>query len=60
MTFLSAEAVVRGLAVELGVKAGALISPARVALTFQTASAGIFDVITLLGREKTLARLRAA
>jgi glutamyl-tRNA synthetase len=56
----STEAAVRGLADELGVKAAALISPARVALTGQTASPGIFDVITLLGREKTVDRLRKA
>jgi glutamyl-tRNA synthetase len=57
-TLQSTEAVVRGLAEELGIKAGALITPVRVALTGQTASPGIFDVITLLGREKTLKRLR--
>jgi len=59
-TLQSTESVVRGLANELGIKAGELISPARVALTGQTASPGIFDVITLLGREKTVSRLRKA
>jgi glutamyl-tRNA synthetase len=54
----STESLVRGLANELGIKAGELISPVRVALTGQTASPGIFDVITLLGREKTVSRLR--
>lgn len=57
-TLQSTETAVRGLAEEIGIKAGALISPARVALTGQTASPGIFDVITLLGRERTLDRLR--
>jgi glutamyl-tRNA synthetase len=57
-TLQSTEATVRALAEELGIKAAALISPARVALTGQTASPGIFDVITLLGRKKTAARLR--
>jgi len=51
---------VRGLAEELGIKAGTLIGAARVALTGTSASPGIFDVITLLGREKTATRLRAA
>jgi glutamyl-tRNA synthetase len=60
LTLQSTESVVRGLADERGIKAGELISPARVALTGQTASPGIFDVITLLGREKTLRRLRKA
>jgi len=59
-TLQSTESVVRGYADELGIKAGALISPVRVALTGQTASPGIFDVITLLGREKTVSRLRKA
>jgi glutamyl-tRNA synthetase len=59
-TLQSTESVVRGLADELGIKAGALISPVRVALTGQTASPGIFDVMTLLGREKTVSRLRTA
>lgn len=34
--------------------------PARVALTGRTASPGLFDVIAVLGRERALARLRAA
>ena len=59
-TLQSTESVVRGYADELGIKAGASISPVRVALTGQTASPGIFDVITLLGREKTVSRLRKA
>ena len=57
-TLQSTEAAVRALAEELGIKAAVLISSARVALTGQTASPGIFDVITLLGRRKTVVRLR--
>ena len=57
-TLQSTEAAVRALAEEPGIKAAALISPARVALTGQTASPGIFDMITLLGREQAVARLR--
>jgi glutamyl-tRNA synthetase len=34
--------------------------PARVALTGRTASPGLFDVMVVLGRELTVARLRAA
>lgn len=34
--------------------------PARVALTGRTASPGLFDVIAVLGRERAIARLRAA
>jgi glutamyl-tRNA synthetase len=57
-TLQSTEAVVRGLAEELGVKAGVLMNAARVALTGQSVAPGLFDVMTLLGRERTVARLR--
>jgi glutamyl-tRNA synthetase len=53
------EAAVRGLATELGVKPAALMNPARVALTGQAVAPGLFDVMLLLGREKTAARLKA-
>jgi glutamyl-tRNA synthetase len=53
------EAAVRGTAAERGIKAGALIHAIRVALTGRTASPGLFEVMTLLGREETLARLNA-
>ncbi|HEV2105904.1 MAG TPA: glutamate--tRNA ligase family protein, partial [Candidatus Eisenbacteria bacterium] len=56
----SLEAATRGLAAELGLKAGELIMPARIALTGRRVAPGIFDVIGLLGRETTLARLAAA
>ena len=52
------EAAVRGLAAELGVKPAALMNPARVALTGQAVAPGLFDVMLLLGREKTAARLK--
>lgn len=54
------EDAVRVLAERLGVAAGDLIHPARVALTGQTRSAGIFEVMELLGRPRVIARLRAA
>ena len=40
-----------------GLKLGAVAQPLRAALTGTTASPGIFDVMSLLGREETLARL---
>jgi glutamyl-tRNA synthetase len=52
------EKALRGLAEELGIKAGALIHPTRVALTGQKVSPGIFDILVLLGRPKCLERLR--
>jgi glutamyl-tRNA synthetase len=54
------EAGVRGLAEELGIGAGKLIHPLRVALTGQAASPGIFEVLALLGRERSLGRIEAA
>jgi glutamyl-tRNA synthetase len=43
-----------------GLKLGKLAQPVRVALTGGTASPGLFEVMEILGREKTLARLAAA
>lgn len=43
---------------EEGVKMGALAQPVRVALTGRTASPGLFEVMEVLGRERTLFRLR--
>jgi glutamyl/glutaminyl-tRNA synthetase len=51
------EAAVRGSAAERGIKAGALIHATRVAVTGRTTSPGLFEVLVLLGRERTLARL---
>jgi glutamyl/glutaminyl-tRNA synthetase len=50
----------RGLAKELGVKAGELIGAARVALTGRKVSPGIFEVMALLGPERTVDRLERA
>lgn len=43
---------------EDGLKMGQLAQPVRVALTGRTASPGLFEVMDLLGRERTVARLR--
>ena len=42
----------------LGVNLGKLAQPARVALTGSKASPGIYEVCAVLGRQRTLARLR--
>jgi glutamyl-tRNA synthetase len=52
------EEAVRKLAEEMGVKAGDLFFPARVALTGRKVAPGIFEVMRLLGKERTVARLR--
>jgi glutamyl-tRNA synthetase len=51
------EAAVRGTAAGQGVKAGILIHATRVAVTGRTASPGLFEVLALLGRDETVARL---
>jgi glutamyl/glutaminyl-tRNA synthetase len=56
----SLEALTRGAAKEWGLKAGELMGLARVALTGRRISPGLFDVMMLLGRERAVARLRAA
>lgn len=43
---------------KFGVKMGDLIQPIRVALTGTNVSPGIYDVLTLLGKERTLARIK--
>ena len=53
------ERSLRGLAEELEVGAGKLIHPLRVAVTGRMSSPGIFEVLTLLGRESSLRRLRS-
>lgn len=55
----SVEAAVRDQAEAAGVGLGKLAQPLRAALTGQAVSPGIFDVLVLLGREESLARLDA-
>lgn len=54
------EAALRSLAERLGVGAGKLIHPLRVALLGQAVSPGIFEVAVVLGRSQVLARLERA
>ncbi|NYT39637.1 glutamate--tRNA ligase [Sphingomonas sp. R-74633] len=51
------EAAVRTVAEDAGVKLGATAQPLRAALTGRRTSPGIFDVLVLLGREESLARI---
>ncbi|MBM4194975.1 MAG: glutamate--tRNA ligase [Gemmatimonadetes bacterium] len=51
------EADVRRIAADQGIKAGTLIHATRVAVTGRTTSPGLFEVLVLLGRERTIARL---
>lgn len=51
------EGIVRTFAEEEGLKLGQVAQPLRAALTGRTVSPGVFEVMELLGREETLARL---
>lgn len=55
-----AEAIVRALAESEQVKLGQMAQPLRAALTGRTVSPPIFDVLAVLGREESLARLADA
>ena len=51
------EAAYRGLAAERQIEAADIIHPTRLALSGRTAGPGLFDIMALLGKETTLARL---
>jgi glutamyl-tRNA synthetase len=52
------EGVIRAFAERAGLKLGAVAQPLRAALTGRTTSPPIFDVLAVLGRIESLARLR--
>jgi glutamyl-tRNA synthetase len=52
------ETTFKQLVEEEGIKMGQLAQPVRVALTGRTASPGLFDVMEVLGQDRTLSRLR--
>ena len=54
------EIALRATAEQHGLKAGALIHATRVAVTGRAVSPGLFEVLELLGRDRSLARLTAA
>jgi glutamyl-tRNA synthetase len=58
-TVSALEANLKAFAEELGLGLGKLAQPMRAALTGTTTSPGIFDVLALLGREESLARIDA-
>ena len=51
------EQAVRGVSEAAGVKLGQVAQPLRAALTGRATSPGIFDVLVLLGRDESLARI---
>jgi glutamyl-tRNA synthetase len=54
------ETALRGLADELGLKAGQLFGVIRVATTGKAVAPPLFGTLAILGRERSLARLREA
>ena len=54
----SVDRLLRGTAEREGVKAAGLIHATRVAVTGRAVSAGLFDVLALLGRDRVVHRLR--
>jgi glutamyl-tRNA synthetase len=52
-----AEKTFRATVEELGIKAGDLVHPVRVALTGKTVGPGLFETMAVLGKEKTVQRL---
>jgi glutamyl-tRNA synthetase len=54
------ESTLRQLADQLGLKAGQLFMPIRVAITGRTVSPGLFDTLRVIGLEQSLARIDAA
>lgn len=56
----TAEDTFRDLVAELGIKAGELVHPVRVALTGKSVGPGLFETMAILGKEKTVRRLSQA
>ena len=54
------ESTLRQLAAELGIKAGELFNPLRVATTARDAAPPLFETMAVLGKERCLKRIRAA
>jgi glutamyl-tRNA synthetase len=59
-TAANLEAALKAIATELGVKAGVLVHPCRLALTGNTAGPGLYHLLEVLGKEKSLARMDKA
>ena len=59
-SLLSTEAIYNKISAEKEIALGKVIHPTRLALTGRTVSPGMFDVMVLLGKEKTLARMQKA
>ncbi len=54
------EEAFRAVVAQLGIEAGTLVHPVRVALTGKAVGPGLFDTMVLLGQERTTRRLKEA
>jgi glutamyl-tRNA synthetase len=54
------EQTLRGLAGEIGLKAGQMFMPIRVAVSGRTVAPGLFETLRVLGKEKSLERIDIA
>ena len=56
----TAEEAFRGVVAQLGIEAGILVHPVRVALTGKAVGPGLFDTMVVLGKDRTVRRLKEA
>jgi glutamyl-tRNA synthetase len=56
----SIESALKGVAAELGVKAGILVHPTRLACTGAPAGPSLYHLMEIIGKDRTLARLNRA
>ena len=54
------EQELKAFVAERGLKVGQLVHPLRFALTGRTVGLGLYDALAILGRERSLARIRRA
>jgi len=54
------ETVLKGLAEELGIKAGQLIHPVRLAVSGMTTGPGLYEMLEVIGQRVTIDRMRRA
>ena len=59
-THASLETTLKAAATALGIKTGELVHPARVALSGRSVGPGLYEMIEVLGKDRTLARLQRA
>jgi len=59
-TVKTAEEAFRAVVAQLGIEAGVLVHPVRVALTGKAVGPGLFDTMVVLGKERTVRRLKEA